>query len=101
MGPLLLVAGSAVLAYHLFLRQSWVGFGAVLFVHGSMASIYGAGNHELDHGTVFKTRWFSCMFLRIYAVLSWFNLHDYALSHTYHHRYTLHPDGDREVVLPQ
>jgi fatty acid desaturase len=23
------------------------------------------------------------------------------MSHTYHHRYTLHPDGDREVLLPQ
>ena len=23
------------------------------------------------------------------------------MSHTYHHRYTLYPDGDRELVLPQ
>ena len=22
------------------------------------------------------------------------------MSHTYHHRYTLHPEGDREAVLP-
>lgn len=22
------------------------------------------------------------------------------MSHTYHHRYTLHPQGEREVVLP-
>ena len=25
----------------------------------------------------------------------------FAVSHTYHHRYTLYPDGDRELVLPQ
>ena len=50
---------------------------------------------------MFKTKPLNRVFLRIYAPLAWFNFHDYALSHTYHHRYTLHPDGDREVVLPQ
>ena len=50
---------------------------------------------------MFKTKRLNRIFLRIFAPLAWFNHHDYALSHTYHHRYTLHPDGDREVVLPQ
>ena len=36
----------------------------------------------------------------MFGLLTWFNPYDYALSHTYHHRYTLHPMGDREEVLP-
>ena len=59
-----------------------------------------AACHELDHGTVFKTKFLNRVFLVIYSLLAWFNPYDYALSHTYHHRYTLHPKGDREVVLP-
>ena len=100
-GALILVSGSAVFSYYLFLQQSWIAFGITFFLHGTMASIYVSGGHELDHGTVFKTGWLNRFFLKIYALLSWFNFHDYALSHTYHHRYTLHPTGHREVVLTQ
>src|SRR5690606_18216247 len=35
-----------------------------------------------------------------FSLLSWWDPFDYASSHTYHHRYTLHPEGDREVLLP-
>tara|TARA_B100000989_G_scaffold290674_1_gene264123 strand:- start:4883 stop:5167 length:285 start_codon:yes stop_codon:yes gene_type:complete len=38
--------------------------------------------------------------LRIYSIIGWHNFHEYAVSHAYHHRYTLYGDGDREVVLP-
>ena len=40
------------------------------------------------------------IFLRIYSIVSWRNFHEYAVSHTYHHQYTLYGDGNREVVLP-
>ena len=40
------------------------------------------------------------IFLRIYSIISWRNFHEYTVSHTYHHRYTLYGDGDREVGLP-
>ena len=33
-------------------------------------------------------------------VLSWWDPFDYGTSHTYHHRYTLYPEGDRENLLP-
>ncbi|MGI9509749.1 MAG: fatty acid desaturase, partial [Geminicoccaceae bacterium] len=33
-------------------------------------------------------------------LMSWWDPFDYASSHTYHHRYTLHPEGDRENLLP-
>jgi len=95
-----LVAASGVLTYLLFERQLWVGFAAALFLHGTMASLYGSANHELTHGTVFRSKWLGRLFLRMFGLLTWFNPNDYALSHTYHHRYTLHPMGDREEVLP-
>ena len=34
------------------------------------------------------------------SLISWFNHHNDKMSHTYHHLYTLHPSGDREIVLP-
>ena len=40
-GPLLLLAGSGALTWHLFAHGMWVGFAAALFLHGTMGSIYG------------------------------------------------------------
>ena len=37
-------------------------------------------------------------FIRIFSVLGTHNVYDFKLSHGYHHRYTLHPTGNREVV---
>ena len=54
----------------------------------------------MGHGTVFKTKALNRLFLRIYSIVIWHNHHEYAMSYTYHHRYTLHPQGEREVVLP-
>ena len=71
-----------------------------LFAHGTIYSFLPGGTHELSHGTVFKTKWLNGLFVRFLSLISWFNFHDYKMSHTYHHLYTLHPRGDREVVLP-
>ncbi|MCZ7544260.1 MAG: fatty acid desaturase [Anaerolineae bacterium] len=56
--------------------------------------------HELGHGTVFRTKRLNKFFMYLFSLLSWWDPFDYASSHTYHHRYTLHPEGDREVLLP-
>ena len=48
----------------------------------------------------FRTKGLNKLFLYLFSLLSWWNPFDYASSHTYHHRYTLHPDGDRENLLP-
>jgi fatty acid desaturase len=96
---LLLVTGAA--AWIFFNRGIWVGFAVALFCHGTLYSfISGLACHELAHGTVFKTKWLNNFFVRLLSLVSWFNFHDYKVSHTYHHLYTLHPRGDREVVLP-
>ena len=100
-GHLALVAATGVLCFLLWERQMWVGFAFALFLHGSFGSFLpGAATHELGHGTVFRTKWLNKLALYLISLPSWWNPFDYAMSHTYHHRYTLHPEGDREVILP-
>ena len=102
LGPLALFACTGLAAYYFFDQQLWLGLAFALFAHGTIGSFFGGiAGHELSHGTVFKTKWLNRLFLYIYALLGWFNHHDYVFSHTYHHVYTLHPRGDREVVLPR
>ena len=95
-----IITGASVV--YCFAHGMWITFFFTLFVHGTVATFFkGIAAHELGHGTVFKTKWLNKFFLRIFSVISWHNFHEYAMSHTYHHRYTLHPRGDREVLLPQ
>jgi fatty acid desaturase len=101
LGHIVLLAITAAATWYFFDHRIWGGFAAALFVHGTIYSFLpGLATHELAHGTVFRTKWLNSFFVRFLSLLSWFNFHDYKVSHTYHHIYTLHPRGDREVVLP-
>ncbi|MEZ4707742.1 MAG: fatty acid desaturase [Caldilineaceae bacterium] len=94
-----LVTGALI--YYFWAQSMWLAFFVALFCHGTVASFFiGVAPHELGHGTVFKTKILNQIFLYIYSALGWWDLFDYAASHTYHHRYTLHPEGDRENLLP-
>jgi fatty acid desaturase len=93
------LTGAAV--YLTWAQSAWIAFFVALFAHGTVASFYrGTAVHELGHGTVFKTKWLNDFFLYLFSLISWWNPYDYAASHTYHHRYTLHPEGDRERRYP-
>jgi fatty acid desaturase len=93
------LTGAAV--YLTWAQGYWIAFLAALFVHGTVATFFrGTATHELGHGTVFDTKWLNKFFLFLFSLISWWNPFDYAASHTYHHRYTLHPEGDRENLLP-
>ena len=82
-------------------QQQWLGFLLALFAHGTVTSFFvGIAPHELGHGTVFRTKWLNKVFMYLFSLISWWDPFDYASSHTYHHRYTLHPAGDRENLLP-
>lgn len=82
-------------------QQLWLPCLIALFFHGTVASFFvGVAPHELGHGSVFKTKRLNKIFLYVFSLLSWWDPFDYASSHTYHHRYTLHPEGDRENLLP-
>ena len=101
-GHLALFLATGALTYVLWLQEIWIAFLAALFLHGTVASFWnGVAGHELTHGSVFKTKWLNKLFLYMFSTISWFDPFDYSASHTYHHRYTLHPEGDREVLLPQ
>ena len=92
---------TGALVYYFWAQENWLAFLVALFFHGTVASFFvGIAPHELGHGTVFKTKILNKIFLYIYSCLAWWDPFDYASSHTYHHRYTLHPEGDREVLLP-
>jgi fatty acid desaturase len=100
-GHLLLVAITGATTYYFFTHRVWIGFALSLFAHGTIYSFLpGLATHELSHSTVFREKRLNGLFLRIFSIISWFNFHDYKVSHTYHHLYTLHPRGDREVTLP-
>ncbi|MCA9839341.1 MAG: fatty acid desaturase [Trueperaceae bacterium] len=87
--------------FYFWTQSLWIPFFLALFLHGTVASFFiGIAPHELGHGSVFKTKILNQIFLYIYSCLGWWNHFDYASSHTYHHRYTLHPEGDRENLLP-
>ena len=43
----------------------------------------------------------SKIFLVVFSLLGWLNFRTYEMSHTYHHRYTLFPEGDKEEVHPK
>ena len=72
----------------------------IVFLHGMVAAFLINGVHELGHGTVFKTRALNALFDRVLSFLGWINFEMFEASHARHHRYTLHPPGDLEVVLP-
>ncbi len=93
------LTGAAV--YLTWAQGFWIAFLVALFAHGTFATFFrGTSTHELGHGTVFKTKWLNKFFLYLFSLISWWNPFDYAASHTYHHRYTLHPEADRENLLP-
>jgi fatty acid desaturase len=72
----------------------------ILFLHGTLWAFLLNAFHELCHKTVFRTRILNTLFLQIVSFLSWYNPVMFWASHQEHHKYTLHPPDDLEVVLP-
>ncbi len=95
---LLLATGAA--AWYASLHLPWYVFLALLYLHGTVFSFLGAAFHELSHQTVFKTKALNAPFLNLVSWLVWLNPVWYWTSHQEHHKYTLHPPDDLEVVLP-
>jgi fatty acid desaturase len=100
-GHFVLFLLTGALTWVLWSEQMWVLFAFSFLTHGTVASfLNGVAPHELGHGTVFRAKWLNKFFLHLFSLISWWDPYDYASSHTYHHRYTLHPEGDRENLLP-
>ena len=92
---------TGTLSFYFAVEQLWLGFLLTIFLHGTVGTFFSAPHHELCHGTVFKTKHFNEIFLRIFSTLGLQNFHIYKMSHSYHHRFTLHRIADKEVVLPK
>ena len=96
---LFLLTGGVTLYF--WIQQWWLPMLIALWCHGVVTSFFmGVAPHELGHGSVFKTKLLNKFFLYLFSAIAWWDPFDYASSHTYHHRYTLHPEGDRENLLP-
>ncbi len=96
---LLGLTGSA--AYWAYLHQPWYVVVGLVYLHGTFWKFMINGFHELVHDSVFKTRTLNRVFLWIFSFLGQYNHVAFWASHTEHHKYTLHPPDDLEVVLPQ
>lgn len=81
-------------------RLPWPLVVLLFFFHGMCWIFLRDGIHELVHNSVFKTKFLNRVFLRIFSFLTWFNPYQGWASHVEHHKYTLHPPDDLEVVLP-
>jgi fatty acid desaturase len=101
LGFLGVLATSAGAAIYSSLHWPWYLTALLVFVNGHFWPFLINGFHELVHDSVFRTRWLNGFFLRILSFLGWYNHHHFWASHTEHHKYTLHPPDDLEVVLPQ
>ncbi|MCY3865067.1 MAG: fatty acid desaturase [Chloroflexi bacterium] len=97
-GHLLLFIITGSFVFYFWSHELWLAFLVALFCHGTVTTFFrGVAPHELGHGTVFKTKWLNKFFMYLFSLIGWWDHFDYA---SYHHRYTLHPEGDREVLLP-
>ncbi|RLT37677.1 MAG: fatty acid desaturase [Chloroflexi bacterium] len=95
----LLVLTGAAAWYAAANQPVWVLL-LILFLHGTFYAFLLNGFHELCHSTVFKTKWLNSFFLNLFSFLGGFNPVFFWASHQEHHKYTLHPPDDLEVVLP-
>ena len=97
LGILGITGGAAVYsAYHFH----WYVTLLLLFLHGTCFAFQINAVHELGHNTVFKTKALNNIFVHVFSFLGWSNHRAFEASHTRHHRSTLHPPDDLEVVLP-
>ncbi len=99
-GYLALIIATAVGAIYSFIHWPWYVTVMIAYVHCMFCAFTINGVHELVHNSVFKTKWLNAFFLRIFGFIGWHNFHHFWASHTEHHKYTLHPPDDLEVVLP-
>ena len=98
LGLLVLTGGAAWYAVG---RAPWYVVLLLLYLHGTFYAFLLNGFHEFVHQTVFKTKSINTFFLWVFSFLSYNNPVMFWASHQEHHKYTLHPPDDLEVVLPQ
>ena len=99
-GYLGLLAFTGTVAFVAAGRLPWPVVVLLCFIHGMFWAFLINGFHEFVHNSVFETKSLNWFFARVFAFLGWHNPYEFWASHTEHHKYTLHPPDDLEVVLP-
>jgi fatty acid desaturase len=100
LGHLGLLALTGAAAWYSAGRLPWYVVLFFLFCHGTFYAFLLNGFHEFCHKTVFKTKALNTFFLYVFSFLSMNNPFMFWASHQEHHKYTLHPPDDMEVLLP-
>ena len=100
LGYLSTLTATGALAWWVSLHLAWYWFLVALFFHGTCFSFSVNGFHELVHNSVFRTRSLNVLFLHVLSFIGWHNPVQFWASHSEHHKYTLYPPEDGEVVLP-
>lgn len=100
LGYLGLLALSGGAAWYAALHLPWPVTLLLLFVHGSFYGFTVNAFHELCHRSVFRTKWLNEAFVHLFGLLGMHNTAYFRASHLLHHRFTLHPPDDLEVILP-
>jgi len=100
LGFLGLLALTGAAAWYASIRFLPVVFLLLVFLHGTFWAFLLNAFHEFCHRTVFKTKFLNAFFLQVVSFLSWNNPYQFWTSHQEHHKYTLFPPDDLEVVLP-
>lgn len=95
---LLVMTGSA--AWIAADNRAWGWLLLILFLHGTIYHFLLNGFHELCHSSVFMSKRLNTFFLYLFSFLGWYNPVSFWASHQEHHKYTLHPPDDLEVVFP-
>ncbi len=97
-GHLGLTICTAALTIWVWATQPWLYVIPLLYIHGSVQGMLGAGVHELVHERVFSSRRMNRFFLAINSFLTGWNYPFFNISHKEHHRYTLNEPYDLEVT---
>ncbi|MEQ9463235.1 MAG: fatty acid desaturase [Haliea sp.] len=100
-GHLGLACLTGAMAYWCSLHFAWYVLLLALFIHGTVMTMMFAAVHELSHERVFSNSKANRAMLGLFSFLTWYDYPLYQLSHRAHHRFTLHPPADEEVLLPQ
>ena len=100
LGHLGFLAVTGTAAFYAAAQQSWLLLLLILFLHGTIYAFLLNGFHELCHSSVFETIALNRFFRDLFSFLGQYNPILFWASHQEHHKYTLHPPDDLEVVLP-
>ena len=97
---LLVFIATTSISFYFFWRHLWVPMVIFCYLHSVFHQMVGmsAAVHELNHGTVFKTRRINEFFYKLFCFLTWNNPVHFRASHALHHQYTVFREIDKEVI---